>query len=474
MRNIFLVFRRDYMSYVSAWGFWLGLAAMPILIVFGIFMGSWASSSTPVRYFTVIESSPVYGPAIEESFIRDREEIQQAIGELTDQAGLDSALAQTATDAIEDNTALPDYVRVDPPARTIDELRPWLLGEREIEGPDGAKPLFAAIIVPADGGTIEYWSEEINVDGITSRMNRIARRVSRDKFLADASVDPDILDRADDAAPSIEQRRVRTVEAEASAGNDVTLADQAPRFLALGICYFLWGVLFSTGQYLLMGTIEERSNKIFDTLLTSVKLPHLLAGKLLAVLGVTTTMMGTWSLLGTAITAVGASQMPAEMREIMFQIIGAGLQPKIIIPTLFSFFFGYLIYGSIFMALGSLCDTVQEAQTLLSPLILILMMPMFMIMLAFKDPTSPIVEAVSWVPIFTPFLLILRMPNDPSIWVVIAQIGLMAVTAFVILWLSTKVYRAGAVHGAGVSDATAWMKKLVPGLGKTKATEDVG
>ena len=96
-------------------------------------------------------------------------------------------------------------------------------------------------------------------------------------------------------------------------------------------------------------------------------------------------------------------------------------------------------------------------------------MPMFMIMLAFNDPTSPIVEAVSWVPIFTPFLLILRVPNDPSIWVIIAQIGLMAVTAFVILWLSTKVYRAGAVHGAGVSDATTWLKRLVPGLGKKKA-----
>jgi ABC-2 type transport system permease protein len=159
------------------------------------------------------------------------------------------------------------------------------------------------------------------------------------------------------------------------------------------------------------------------------------------------------------------------MQQQIFDVVGAGLQPKIIIPTLFSFFFGYLIYGSIFMALGSLCDTVQEAQTLLSPLILILMMPMFMIMLAFNDPTSPIVSFVSWVPIFTPFLLILRMPNDPSIWLVISQIGLMAVTSFVILWLSTKVYRAGAVHGAGVSDATAWLKGLIPGA-KKKASEE--
>jgi len=465
MRNILLVFRRDYMSYVSAWGFWLGLAAMPILIIFAVLISGWAASSTPVRYYTVIEATPVYGPAIEESFIKEQEEIDAAIGELAGQAGLD---AEQLSEATAGDIPLPDYIRIDPPALTIDELRPWLLGERQVDGPDGPKKLFAP-----DGSAIQYWSEEINVDGLTSRMSRVTRTVSRTQFLASANVDPDILELADAAALDVEQKRVRTAEAEAAAGNEVTFADQAPRFIALAICYFMWGLLFSTGQYLLMGTIEERSNKIFDTLLTSLRLPQLLAGKLLAVLGVTATMMGTWSLLGTVFTAAGASQLPPETRQVVFEIIGAGLQPKIVIPTLFSLFFGYLIYGSIFMALGSLCDTVQEAQTLLSPLILILMMPMFMIMLAFNDPTSSIVEFVSWVPIFTPFLLILRMPNDPSIWIVLAQIGLMAVTAFVILWLSTKVYRAGAVHGAGVSDATAWIKRLIPGVGKKQA-EDVG
>jgi len=90
MRNIFLVFRRDYMSYVSAWGFWLGMAAMPLLIL----MGGWAASSTTVRYYAVIESSPVYGPAIEESFVRENEEIAEAIGEFTERAGLDAGYAR--------------------------------------------------------------------------------------------------------------------------------------------------------------------------------------------------------------------------------------------------------------------------------------------------------------------------------------------------------------------------------------------
>ena len=68
-------------------------------------------------------------------------------------------------------------------------------------------------------------------------------------------------------------------------------------------------------------------------------------------------------------------------------------------------------------------------------------------------------------------MLILRMPTDPPLWEVMAQIGLMALTAFLILWLASKVYRAGAVHGAGMSDAMSWIKGFLPG--KKKQAEPV-
>jgi len=101
---------------------------------------------------------------------------------------------------------------------------------------------------------------------------------------------------------------------------------------------------------------------------------------------------------------------------------------------------------------------------------LILMLPMLMIMIAFNDPSSPVVAFVAWIPLFTPFLLILRMPTEPPLWEVLAQIGIMAATTVLILWLATKVYRAGAVHGAGISDAMTWLKGLIPGLGKKAET----
>lgn len=466
MRNIYLVFRRDYLGYVRAWGFWLGILSMPLLIAFGAFAAGLAASTTPVRYYTVLEDADVYGPAIEDDFLRTQRALEEGLAAAVQSTGISEEAAEQATQA--SAARLPRFVRVAPPASSVEALRPWLLGEQLVSGPDGAKPLFAVINVPQGGSEIEYWSENATVGDLRGRVESVAQEVTRRRFLAEREIDPDVLKQADEAAPDVLQRLVRTAEEEAASGNEVTLSDQAPRFIAVGLSYVLWFIIFSAGQYLLMGTIEERSNKIFDTLLTSVRLPQLLAGKLLAVLGVTLTMFVAWSFGGALFAALGASQMSDEMRTSIMEIISAGLQPAILVPTLISLVLGYLIYGVIFMALGSLCDTIQEAQTLLSPMLMLLMLPMLGIVFALEDPNSPLVTGASWVPIFTPFMLILRMPTEPPLWEVLAQIGLMAATAMIILWLATKVYRAGAVHGAGVGDALAWMKGLIPGLGKKK------
>ena len=122
---------------------------------------------------------------------------------------------------------------------------------------------------------------------------------------------------------------------------------------------------------------------------------------------------------------------------------------------------------SLFLSLGSLCDTIQEAQTLMTPLFVMLMAPLLMLVFAIQDAESALIQIMAWVPVFTPFLLILRMPTEPPLWEVLAQLGLMAVTTYIILQLATRVYRAGAVHGAGVNDVWAFFGKIVPGQKST-------
>ena len=105
----------------------------------------------------------------------------------------------------------------------------------------------------------------------------------------------------------------------------------------------------------------------------------------------------------------------------------------------------------------------------MTPLFVTLMAPLAMLAFAVQDAESALIEIMAWVPFFTPFLLILRMPTEPPIWEVLAQLGMMALTTYIILQLATRVYRAGAVHGAGVNDVMAFFGKLVPGKKKSAA-----
>ncbi len=464
MRNILLIFRRDYLGYVKAWGFWLSLAAVPLFMIIGAALATFAAQSSPVRYFAVVEPGSIYAEAIEAEFQRREQADAERASELVEQLDL-PVPEESAPDTDPVDPASRKFIQVPAPATTIDGLRPYLLGERTVSGPLGDKPLFAAFILSEGGGELEYWSDDVNVDQLRYVAKSAMLRLARREALADAGLGEDFLKTVDAGAFDVPARRIRTVEEQDTTGAEVTMADRAPMFVAGGLAYFLWLMVFSIIQYLLMGTIEERSNKIFDTLLTSVKLPELLAGKLLAVFAVTSTMMLSWGLFAFAGGTIVSTQIPGVGNAIA-PFMAALANPAIIVPGLISFLLGYIMYGMIFMALGSLCDTIQEAQTLLSPMMILLMLPMFAIFITFQDPGSPLVDIASWIPFFTPFLLILRMPQDPPLWEVLAQMGLMAAFALLILWLSTKVYRAGAVHGAGIGDMGGMVKRMIGLKGK--------
>jgi len=476
--STYLVARRDYLGYVTAWGFWLGLLLTPVLLGIGILAPGLAASSQPTRYFTVIEAGDEFTKAIRAeldeisaelarasldpvSALQGEDSEKQDLFDAAREAGATTEEALEAAGGAPIELSLGDFVEVPPPARSAEALKPYLLGERLVETPEGPKPLFAALVVSDDGETIEYWSENLQSRALMDISRAAERKIAEEKIFSDAGVSSRLLEDARDARREVVAQRARPSSTAAS--SEVTLSDQAPFIVSIAMAFTLWCLIFSVINYLLMGTIEERSNKIFDSLLTSVTLPSLLAGKLIAVLALALTLMAFWGLGSTIIGILASNQLSPDFAESAITVLSAALHPTLIIPAVISFILGYLMYGSLFLALGSLCDTIQEAQTLMTPLIVLLMVPLFMLTFAIADAQSPIIEAMVWIPVFTPFLLILRMPTDPPMLEVLAQLGLMAVAATLILYLATRVYRAGAVHGAGVADVWAFFGKMVPG-----------
>lgn len=483
IRSTYLVTLRDYLGYVSAWGFWLGLLFTPVILGIFILAPTFAQNAQPTRYYSVIESGTAFTDALRlqmsETESRTARMMLDPLAIAEDRASekldaFDAARDEGASvrEAFEAAGGTPamlprqDFVEVPAPTADRDALTPYLLTEKLVDTPEGPQPLFAAFFVNQTSGEIEYWSENLQARTLISAAQQAESDLQLDRALAAVDVTRDVLVQARAARRDVKQQRVRT-GAEADIESEVTQNDRAPFVVSIMMAFSLWFLIFSVINYLLMGTIEERSNKIFDSLLTSVKLTHLLAGKLLAVLLLSLTLMAFWGLGSGLLTWSMQDSIPADIAQGLGSLVTAAANPVLFVPAIISFVLGYLMYGSLFLALGSLCDTIQEAQTLMTPLFVTLMAPLAMLAFAIQDAESALIEIMAWVPVFTPFLLILRMPTEPPLWEVLAQLGVMAVTTIVILHLATRVYRAGAVHGAGVNEVGAFFGKFVPGK-KTK------
>jgi ABC-2 type transport system permease protein len=479
MREIWLVAFREYLSYVRAWGFWLGLLMTPLFMFLGIALPQMIEKNQPIRYYTVISDTPDFAQALAARIDRERADEARAIllGAIAIEGAdrerqvrleFDAALAagQTPEDALAGivgdtpelaHISVPPrrLIAVEAPASTPDGLRDWLLGGAMVEGPDGPKPLFAALIVSdtAAGPQVDYWSENVTETSLRRHAQQTAYELVERGLYAAAGLDAATVDRAVAATPRLIEQRVRTD----GTGSEVTVSDRAPFLAAVALAVALWLLIFSVVNYLLMGTIEERSNKIFDAVLTSVKLNHLLLGKLLGILMLSATLVTSWSLMATWLIL----QMGDRVDPLVLEFLSAAGQPGLLIPAVISFAAGYLMYGAMFLALGSLCDTIQEAQSLLSPMFVVLMMPLLVIPVAIADPASAIVATLSWMPLLTPFLLILRIPLELPWWELGSAILLMVGFAALVLMASARVYRAGAVHGVGIGAVKGWFAGLM-------------
>jgi ABC-2 type transport system permease protein len=481
MSSILLVARRDYMAYVGAWGFWLGLITAPLIIALLVLGPLFLAHAEPPRTLAVLADNASDAEIVRQTFVdMARREARADIAAYLDTTAESvSAEALAAFDAAPSRTAAiaaaraivvqrapsalatfpqpsPRYLVVAPPAPNIEALRPYLAGAQTL--PTGGA-LFGALNIRREEGApvIEYWSINLNHEEPSEIAKGAMRLAMQREALASQGLAPTEADRIDAFSP-----RVAQFDPRPSAGaGQVTLRQRAPFYAAVALVFILWTVVFSVATMLLNGVIEEKSNKILDNILTSVSPLQMLIGKLLGVAFVSLTLFLFWGALGGALlTAINERASDSPIGHVAGAFASAFLDPRLLVAFLLGFVAGYLIYGAIFLALGALCESIQEAQTLLGPVTLVLAIPIMIVTPALDNPNAPIVEAASWFPLFTPFLLLIRAPTGLS-WLEIAGMGaMMFATVFVILWLAARVFKAGVVDQVSLS---SWMGRKEKG-----------
>ncbi len=185
------------------------------------------------------------------------------------------------------------------------------------------------------------------------------------------------------------------------------------------------------GQSLLTSTVEEKSSRVMEVLLSALSPMELLAGKIIGQFGVSLIVLGLYIGIGLALLLSFA----------LFGLINPWL-----IPYLGIFFvLSYLTYGSLMVSVGAVVNDMREAQSLMMPLMLVLTFPFWVWFPISQNPNSAFATAISFVPPVNSFAMLIRLTSTapPPWWQVWTSIGIGIVGVLVAMWFAAKVFKIG-------------------------------
>jgi ABC-2 type transport system permease protein len=432
MIRLLRIARREYLAYVRTFGFWLSMAMVPISItVFGAGPTLMAKNTPPPMVAVIDLTGQGYGPVVEKAFTRAE----------PGKGGMKPT-----------GIVVPSPVPASGDSAAIGQaLKPWLLGDRRLPG--GQKLGVAAVIHAVAGSTtapprvtVDFWSSNLSQLSAKRTINDAVDDHFQDLKLKAAGLTDTAIANLGEGAPDVTEFSPKAAEGKAS------LRDQLPGFVGFALAMLLWMLIFTGAGLLLNSVVEEKSSRILEVLLSSASVPEIMFGKILGVAGVAVTVLAVW----LTMAGVGlAWKNPSLGADIAAVVLGKGL----------IFYFavylvgGYLMYASIFTAVGAFCETTREAQTLLGPIMMLLAVPIVFMTQAITNPEAPILEILSWIPLFTPFLMTARAAVEPPLWEVLGTGGLMLATVVLVVWIAGRAFRAGALS-TGKVDFKGLIQKL--------------
>jgi len=224
------------------------------------------------------------------------------------------------------------------------------------------------------------------------------------------------------------------------ATSDVTRADTGTGFAPVAFVYLLWIAVFTAAQMLLTNTVEEKSNRIIEVLLSSVSPGQLMAGKIWGIGATGMTLTLSWVLCAFAGLGIAKHLLP----DVDLSAFAAVHDPLYLLSFIIYFLLGYLLYAAILVGLGSVCNSLKEAQNLLQPVFILLIVPLVSMMFIVQEPNGLVAKVLSYVPLFTPFTMMNRAGGPPALY----EYAITGVLLLASVWFAFKA--AGKVFRVGV------------------------
>jgi ABC-2 type transport system permease protein len=214
---------------------------------------------------------------------------------------------------------------------------------------------------------------------------------------------------------------------------------------------------FVYGLEIMRGIIQEKTDRVVEVLVSSMSPSQLLVGKILGVAAVGLTQISVWILMGAIAGAFGAAT--AAMAGVsLSQYLSFG-----VFAYFFIFFIlAYLTYVCIYAIGGAVCNSDKEAQQLIAPFTMIMMLPWFLMAAIITNPDSTLSVAFSLAPVFGPLTMFVRtLVSEPPMWHIVVSIVVSIATILVFFWATAKIFRIGILsYGKRptIPEIWRWMK----------------
>lgn len=218
--------------------------------------------------------------------------------------------------------------------------------------------------------------------------------------------------------------------------------DKAQVYLvAIVMAMILYGALLTYGITTMRAVLEEKTSRIVEVLISSIRPIELLAGKVLGVAAVALTQFLIWAISAGLLAGYGASLEASHGGQ---SALALGLTPSVLVWTVIYFLGGYFFYSAFYVAIGAMVSNEHEAHQLQLPVTLLLAGSFLLFNVIIHDPSSPAAVALSIVPFFSPILMVMRIAlQAPPPWQVAASLAVLVLSTIGVIYASARIYRAG-------------------------------
>ncbi len=312
----------------------------------------------------------------------------------------------------------------------------------------------------------------------------LEKEIERQKLLAYDIKDLDMILKTIRTQVSIQTIKIDEMGATTETSTGIAMA------LAYIGGFLMYMLVFMFGSQVMRGVIEEKTSRVVEVIVSSVKPIQLMMGKIIGIALVGLTQFMIWIMLTLALVAVvkntvlsekefnqiaqsapqsimasnqtggtKSAEVSPELAEFSKMFDNALNQDWLLIITTFIFYFitGYLLYASVFAAIGSAVDNETETQQFMLPVTIPIILGLFVAMGTMQNPESSISFWFSMIPLTSPIVMMARIPFGVPYWQIGLSMLLMIVTFIAFVWMAAKVYRTGILmYGKKTSWKEIW------------------